>query len=142
MNPASRSIGPNPARFAATVMNAMLLPAHRRTAAGLVFAAIVCFALTGCIRSRALITSEPSGAEVYFEGLPRGVTPIEIPFNWYWEYEVALEKKGYKRLETTERFRTPPWFLMPLDLVAELLPVPIPDRRDRHYVLEAEEIVP
>ena len=35
-----------------------------------------------------------------------------------------------------ERLRTPPWFLLPTDLLMEMIPVPIPDQRERHFVLE------
>lgn len=89
----------------------------------------------GCIRSRVKIDSEPSGAEVIWRGQPYGATPITIPINWYWYYDIALEKPGYERLETIERFRTPPWLLMPMDLIMELIPVPITDTRRRHYVM-------
>jgi hypothetical protein len=50
-----------------------------------------------------------------------------------------LEKPGYKRLEATEHFRTPPWFLMPLDLFLEVLPIPLHDTRHRRYVLEPKQ---
>jgi hypothetical protein len=90
----------------------------------------------GCIRSRVDVTSDPPGAEVIWRGKPYGATPVTIPFVWYWHYDVALEKPGYKRLETSEYFRTPPWLLMPFDLFAEALPVPISDTRKRNYVLE------
>ncbi len=91
---------------------------------------------TGCIRSRVFMTSTPPGAEVIWRGQPYGATPISIPFIWYWHYDYALEMPGYQRIEVVERLRTPPWFLMPLDLVMELLPIPIPDTRERHFVLE------
>lgn len=90
----------------------------------------------GCIRSRVTITSEPTGAEVMWRGKPYAATPVTIPFIWYWYYDFSLEKPGYKRLDVRERFRTPPWFIFPLDLFMEILPVPIPDKRERHYVLE------
>lgn len=95
--------------------------------------------LSGCIRSRVLITSEPSGAEVQWRGEHRGPTPIEIPFKWYWHYDYSLEKEGYEKVEILERLRTPPWFLMPVDLFAEMIPFPFSDRRERHYVLDPLE---
>lgn len=99
--------------------------------------------LTGCIRSRVKITSEPSGAEVIWRGKPYGATPVTIPFIWYWHYDFALEKPGYKRLDVVERFTTPPWFMVPLDLFMEIIPVPFTDTRERNYVLEpAEKVVP
>jgi hypothetical protein len=109
------------------------------TVAAYVTAVLIGVLAAGCIRSRILITSQPSGAEVYWHGEPYGTTPVNIPFAWYWHHDIALEKPGYNRLETIERLRTPPWFLMPTDLVMELIPVPIPDQRQRHYVLEPTE---
>ncbi len=107
----------------------------RRLAAG-VCAAALALAATGCIRSRVIITSEPPNAAVKFQKTERGETPIEIPFIWYWHYDVALEKEGYESVMTSERFRTPPWLLFPLDFVAEILPVPITDTHHLHYTLK------
>lgn len=95
-------------------------------------------ALGGCIRSRAVVTSEPENATVYWRGVERGETPIEIPFIWYWYYDIRLEKEGYQPLEVEEYLGTPPWFLFPLDLFAELIPVPLRDTRELHYQLEPE----
>lgn len=119
-----------------------LLKTRCRLFATLACALLLGAVLTGCIRSRVNITSDPPGAEVLWRGQPYGATPITIPFIWYWHYDFTLEKPGYKRLEVMERFRTPPWFLMPLDLVMEAIPVPIPDTRNRHYVLEPAEKTP
>ncbi|HUT25588.1 MAG TPA: PEGA domain-containing protein [Sumerlaeia bacterium] len=99
-------------------------------------AAVLVLAATGCIRSRVLITSDPPDATVKFQNVERGETPITIPFIWYWYYDIALEREGYEPVQTTERFRSPPWFLFPLDFFAELAPIPIPDTRKRHYVLK------
>lgn len=110
----------------------------RRTIALLLCVALVA-PLAGCIRSKVTITSDPPQAEVIWRGRPRGVTPITIPFIWYWHYDVAVEKEGYERLEVVERFRTPPWFLMPLDLFMEIIPIPFSDHRTRHYVLETKD---
>jgi hypothetical protein len=95
-------------------------------------------ATSGCIRSRVEITSEPDGAEVIWRGQPYGATPVTIPFIWYWHYDIALEKPGYKRLEVSEHFRTPPWFVTPMDLLLEIVPVPIHDTRHRRYELEPD----
>lgn len=116
--------------------------ARRRGATRLAFVALGALGVvgaSGCIRSRVTITSEPAQAEVFFHGRPRGLTPIDIPYIWYWHHDIAVEKEGYERFETIERFRTPPWFLMPFDLFAELIPLPIPDHRYRHYVLKKAE---
>lgn len=107
-----------------------------RALAPALLAALAALPLSGCIRSRVRITSDPPQAEVIFNGEPRGVTPIEIPFIWYWHHEVIVQKEGYVTSVTDEHLRTPPWFLLPLDLFAEIIPVPIPDTRERHYTLE------
>lgn len=104
----------------------------------LVLPVIVIFVLgflSGCIRSRVIITSDPPGAEVKFNNVPRGRTPITIPFIWYWYYDVELEKEGYEKIVTKERFRAPVWFYIPFDFFMEALPFPIYDTKYRHYVL-------
>ncbi len=108
-------------------------------AAGAGALSLLALMAAGCIRSRVVITSEPNQAEVTFNGRPRGATPIEIPIIWYWYYDVKVEKEGYESIQVIERFRTRPWFLMPMDLVAEIIPVPIPDVRHRHYILKRRE---
>lgn len=99
----------------------------------------VAMAGAGCIRSRVTITSDPPKAEVIFQGRNRGVTPLTIPFKWYWYYDIRLEKEGYEPLELIEHLRTPPWFITPLDLIAEILPFPISDHRYLYYVLSPAE---
>jgi hypothetical protein len=98
--------------------------------------ALLLLPATACIRSRVIIESEPPGATVKFHREVRGETPITIPFIWYWYYEVELEKEGYEPLRTVERFRTPPWFIFPLDGIMELMPFPITDTRKRTYQLK------
>jgi hypothetical protein len=115
------------------------LPQQSSPALLLLAGVCLCLPLTGCIRSKVTITSDPPQAEVSWRGRPRGVTPITIPYIWYWHYDVSVEKEGHERLEVVERFRTPPWFLMPLDLFMEILPIPFSDHRHRHYVLEPKE---
>ncbi len=95
--------------------------------------------LTGCIRSRVIITSEPPGADVTFKRTYRGRTPITIPIIWYWFYEIKLEKEGYETIETRERFHAPVWFYMPLDLIAEAMPFPIYDTKRLDYTMIPEE---
>lgn len=107
-----------------------------RSFAGTALLILLAAGTTGCIRSRVVMTSEPSGAEVTWQGKYRGVTPIEIPIIWYWHYDYSVKKEGYVPIEKIERFRTAPWFLLPLDLFAEVIPFPFPDKRERNYVLD------
>ena len=128
-SPTTNSPEPPPSRRAGPAKTAALM-------ALTALAGALALTAGGCIRSRVHILSEPAGAEVIWRGQPYGATPVTIPFIWYWYYDIALEKPGYERLEVTERFRTPPWFLMPLDLFMEMIPIPIPDNRERSYVLK------
>lgn len=102
---------------------------------------LMLLATTGCLRSRVVITSEPSDAEIVWRGEPYGATPVEIPFIWHWYYDYEISKPGYEKIEMIERFRTPPWALFPLDFILEVVPIPITDTRRRHYVLKPIEDV-
>lgn len=93
-----------------------------------------------------IVTSDPPGADVTLNGVHRGKTPIEIPFIWYWYYDFELRQTGYEPLYIRERFHAPVYLYMPLDAVAEALPVPIYDTKRRHYVMvtrpEREPVTP
>jgi hypothetical protein len=91
---------------------------------------------SGCIRSRVKITTDPPGANIRFRNVDYGKTPVEIPFVWYWYYDIGIEKEGYEKVETLEYFSPPPYAIFPLDFFSEILPVPITDTRERHYVLK------
>ncbi len=91
--------------------------------------------LAGCIRSRVVVTSDPPGADVTMNKVYRGRTPITIPFTWYWYYDFKIQKEGYREVIARERFRTPPWFIIPFDLIMEAMPFHINDVRYRHYSL-------
>ena len=95
--------------------------------------------ISGCIRSRVIITSDPPEADLTFNSKYRGRTPVVIPITWYWFYDVELEKEGFEKITRKERFRAPVWFWMPLDLLMEAMPFPIYDTKYRHYVMVPSE---
>lgn len=106
----------------------------------LLLVCLICFAvLSGCIRSKAVIKTDPPEAKVTFNSVYRGKTPIEIPFIYYWYYNIEIEKDGYKKIQKLERFHPPIWFYIPFDLIMEALPFPITDTHNLSYVLEKEE---
>lgn len=104
-----------------------------------VFLFIAVAVLSGCagggIRKVATITSEPSGAKVWINGVYRGETPVEIPYNWNWFYDIRLTKPGFQDHCIRERFYAPPQHWVPLDFFAELSPVRSPEHQWRHYQL-------
>ena len=95
--------------------------------------------LWGCIRSRVVVTSDPTGADVTMNNVYRGRTPITIQFAWYWYYDFKVEKEGFRPVTARERFHAPPWFYIPFDLVMEVMPFRISDVRYRHYSLTQAE---
>ncbi len=101
--------------------------------------AVAAVALTACssgsMRKIATITSDPPCAQVWMNGVYRGETPVEIPYNWNWFYDFRLEKAGYEPFNIRERFYTSPQHMAPLDLVSELSPVRVNESQWRHYTL-------
>jgi hypothetical protein len=56
-------------------------------------------ALPACSTKRTLtIDSDPGGAQVWVNGRPRGVTPVDVPFVHPGTWSVRLEKPGYASL--------------------------------------------
>ncbi len=96
-------------------------------------------ALTGCIRKMATITSDPPAAKVWINGVYRGETPVEIPYNWNWYYDFRLEKEGYESFCMRERFYAPALHVVPFDLAAELAPVNSNEAQWRHYTLQPKQ---
>lgn len=65
----------------------------RAIAAGVMLATLA----MGCHRS-VLIDSEPTGAKVRVNGIPRGTTPFRtnLEYTAFTNFEVMLEKEGYR----------------------------------------------
>lgn len=94
--------------------------------------------LGGCIRRMATVTTDPPGADLYVNGVYRGKTPVEVPYDWNWFYDYRLEKKGYEALCVRERFYAPGKHVVPLDFGAQVAPVKSREAQWRHYVLKPE----
>lgn len=94
-------------------------------------------ALAGCGVERTLrLESDPPGALVYLNGEEVARTPAEVPLEWYGRYDVAVRKEGYETLKTKRWVVAPWWQWPPIDLVAELMPIPLYDRRRLSFHLE------
>jgi len=90
--------------------------------------------LTGCVRRSLTVKSNPSGALVYLNGVEVGRTPMTRDFTWYGTYDVVLRKEGYETLKTRGKVIAPWWQWVPIDLVAELLP--LHDKRELAYTMK------
>ena len=98
-------------------------------------ASVLVLACTGCIRRMATITSEPCGAKITMNGVFRGATPVEVPYEWNWFYDIKVEAPGFQTQTVRERFYAPPQHWIPFDLVTELLPLKSRESQWRHYRL-------
>ncbi|MEM8738925.1 MAG: PEGA domain-containing protein [Planctomycetota bacterium] len=76
----------------------------------------------GCVQRTLHVTSQPAGALVYLNDQEVGRTPVSVPFTFYGDYDVRLEKDGYQPLATVGQAEMPWWELPGPDLVAELIP--------------------
>jgi hypothetical protein len=93
----------------------------RNGLAGLFSAFLLVLALLGCVEREFFIHSDPPGALVFVDGVPRGTTPLTMTFEHYGEREVELRLASYQVLQ--EEFEiSPPWYqVFPLDFFCEVL---------------------
>ena len=94
----------------------------------------------GCIRTRAIIHSDPPGAKVTMNNKVYGYTtkeePLEIMLNWYWFYDFELEQDGYDDYEEQVRVRARPYAWIPIDLIFEILPIVILQEKEYRFVMQ------
>jgi hypothetical protein len=88
----------------------------------------------GCVQRTLAIRSNPTGAQVFLNGVEIGRTPLERDFTWYGTYDVVLRKEGYETLKTTGKVTAPWWQWVPIDLIAEMLP--LHDRQQLAYSMK------
>lgn len=96
----------------------------------------VWLSFSGCTRSSLYVESQPDGAEVFFDGKPKGVTPVEFDFKWYGGHKIKLRKEGYQEYNEIVRLKAPAHYQVPVDLFTELIPLEIADRQKRSYTLQ------
>jgi PEGA domain len=92
--------------------------------------------LGGCVERTLQVTSEPSGALVYLNGEEVGRTPMRKDFLWYGTYDVELRKEGYETKVAEAKVWAPWWQIPPIDLFAELIPLPLQDNHAVSYTLD------
>jgi hypothetical protein len=83
---------------------------------------VAALALAGCGMQRTLhVDSVPTGARAWVDGVPRGTTPITIPYAHPGTWHVRLEKPGYRSLATDVSVASTTADLPLLDLPSEVL---------------------
>ncbi len=103
----------------------------------LVVLTIVSLFLSGCVRRRMSVASNPPGATVYMDGKMIGRTPFSYNFDFYGKREFRLVKEGYETKTKLMRIQAP-WYQWPgIDFVTEvLLPGKLTDRPYLEFDME------
>jgi PEGA domain len=94
---------------------------------------------SGCIHRSLSVRTEPPGAKVYINEQLKGESPVAYDFEWYGWHRVTIKKDGYERVDDKRLIRAPFYLWIPLDLVMEVLPFPVRDRKEWMYTLTAAE---
>jgi hypothetical protein len=103
---------------------------------------IILFVTTaGCVEQLLTVQSDPPDALVELNGQEMGRTPVTQHFTWYGTYDVILRRENYQTLKTTAKVIAPLYQWVPLDLISELLPIPLKDHHVVHYTLTPVQIV-
>jgi hypothetical protein len=105
--------------------------------------------LSGCVRRRLFVRSDPPGAAIYIDDQHVGYTPTYVNYTYYGSRKVQLIKDGYETVTVYQRL-DPPWYeYPPIDFVSEnLVPTEIRDERILDFTLppskvyEREQVLP
>jgi hypothetical protein len=90
----------------------------------------------GCVERTLVIDSNPPGALVYLNDQEFGRTPIRRDFNLYGNYDTVVRADGYETLKTTTPVNPPLYQWIPIDILAEILPIPFHDTQHFTYTLK------
>lgn len=84
-----------------------------------------------------MIRSDPPGAAVVVNGKDAGLTPVEMNFETYGDFDVLLSAPGHHRVNRAVPVDAP-WFQqIPIDFVTEMLwPFTIHDRHEIMFTLQ------
>src|SRR5690348_13497271 len=93
----------------------------------------------GCVQRTLRVRSDPPDALVYLNDLEIGRTPVTRSFVWYGTYDVELRKEGFEPIKTTAQVWAPWWQWVPIDFLAEFLP--LHDHHELSYTLKEPAIV-
>jgi len=118
-------------------------PANWQIGTRLLLLALCTVCLSGCVRRRMTVRTNPPGALVYVDGYQVGTTPVSTNFIHYGTRQIRIVKDGYETL-TVEQPIPAPWYqIPPIDFVAEtMVPKEIRDHRTLNYQLVPQRIVP
>ena len=97
--------------------------------------AVLALAAGGCVERVLQIRSAPP-ARAYFNDRLVGITPVEVPFDFYGTSEVRLEADGYQPIVAMVPLRPPIYQWFPIDLFFEVVwPFTLRDTHEYHATL-------
>ena len=89
----------------------------------------------GCVERILTVQTNPPGALVQLNSQEMGRTPVSRNFTWYGTYEIVIRRDGYETSHTSAKVFAPIYEWIPLDLLSELLPIPLKDHHTLSYTL-------
>jgi hypothetical protein len=96
--------------------------------------------LAGCVERKLTINTDPQGAMVILNDQEIGTSPVTVPFNWYGDYWVRINKEGYETLDTHRNLKAPLHDHLPFDFFAQILyPGQIVDAYEWTFELSPKE---
>lgn len=99
--------------------------------------------LSGCVRRRMTVRSNPPGATVYLDGKEIGRTPFSTNFDFYGNREFRLVKEGYETKTLIMPVRAPWYQWIGLDFVSEVfLPGKLTDHKYYEFDMLPDRIIP
>ena len=107
-----------------------------KTTGKLIALALCGVSLVGCVQRRMYITSEPVGARVTVNDVEVGITPVEVDFTFYGDYDILLVKDGFEPLRQVRPVKAPVWQIPPFDLAAEAVPGRTRHEVKLHFVMQ------
>lgn len=109
----------------------------------LLLACLAVTSMTGCVRRRMTVRSNPPGAVVFVDERRVGVTPVSTSFTYYGTRDVRVMKDGYETVTQEHKVSTP-WYQYPVvDFFAEnVWPFEVRDERILDFELPPQKSVP
>ena len=105
-------------------------------------ALLIVSTLSGCVRRKMTVRSNPPGATVYLDGKEIGRTPFTTNFDHYGKREFRVVKQGYETKTALLSVRAPWYQWLGFDFVSEvLLPGKLTDHQSYEFDMQPENVV-
>ena len=76
---------------------------------------------TGCVDRRFVVASNPPGAQVDIDGVPAGVSPVDIPYTYAGDRLITVSAPNRETVKQRVRLQAKWYQYPPFDFIAEIL---------------------